>query len=108
VATSFAALFHFESVIAHDHCYHALVIAPVGIVGTKCRGALLPLYAGGGKATMQSQRDVWNTPYFHDAIRKKIGNALSSKYDLSLPLPEPIRGLLDRLDEPSAQEDCGG
>jgi hypothetical protein len=59
---------------------------------------------------MQNERDVWNTTYFHRAIRKRIGEAFSAGYDLSQPLPDKIRILLGRLDEPSADAatDSGG
>jgi hypothetical protein len=45
--------------------------------------------------------DVWNTTSFHRAIQKRIGETLSAGYDLSQPLPDRIRTLLDRLDEPN-------
>jgi hypothetical protein len=44
--------------------------------------------------------DVWNTTSFHRAIQKRIGETLSAGYDLSQPLPDRMRTLLDRLDEP--------
>jgi hypothetical protein len=54
---------------------------------------------------MQDERDVWNTTYFHRVIRKTIGEALSQAkgYNLSQPLPESIRTLLDKLDEPDVK-----
>ena len=54
---------------------------------------------------MQNERDdVWNTTFYHRAVRKTIGEVLSQSkgYDLSQPLPERIRTLLDQLREPSA------
>jgi hypothetical protein len=51
---------------------------------------------------MESERDVWNTTYFHRAIRKGIGEALSAGYELSQPLPDRMHTLLDLLDEPNA------
>jgi hypothetical protein len=51
---------------------------------------------------MEIERDVWNATYFHRAIRKRIGEALSAGYDLSRPLPDRIHTLLGQLDEPSA------
>jgi hypothetical protein len=50
---------------------------------------------------MQSTRDVWNTTFFHRAIRETIGGSLSQSksYDLSQPLPGKMRALLDQLDE---------
>jgi hypothetical protein len=42
--------------------------------------------------------DVWNITYFHRAIQKRIGETLSAGYDLSQPLPDKMRTLLDRLD----------
>jgi hypothetical protein len=50
---------------------------------------------------VQNERDVWNTTLYRGAIRRKIGEALSSGYDLSQPLPERIRTLLVQLDEPN-------
>jgi hypothetical protein len=54
---------------------------------------------------MENERDVWNTTYFHRVIRKTIGEALSQAkgYNLSQPLPEGIRTLLDQLDEPDGK-----
>jgi hypothetical protein len=52
---------------------------------------------------MESERDVWNTTYFHRAIQKRIGETLSAGYDLSTPLPDRMRVLLGQLDEPSAE-----
>jgi hypothetical protein len=46
---------------------------------------------------MESERDVWNTTYFHRAIRKRIGETLSAGYDLSTPLPDRMRILLASL-----------
>jgi hypothetical protein len=51
---------------------------------------------------MESERDVWNTTYFHRAIQKRIGETLSAGYDLLTPLPDRIRILLRQLDEPNA------
>jgi hypothetical protein len=51
---------------------------------------------------MQNERDVCDTIYFHRAIRKRIGEAFSAGYNLSQPLPDKMRTLLNRLDEPSA------
>jgi hypothetical protein len=53
---------------------------------------------------MQNERDVWNTTYFHRAIRKRIGEVLSARYDLSEPLPNRMRALLAQLDEPNAED----
>jgi hypothetical protein len=56
---------------------------------------------------MQNERDdVWNPSFYNRAIRTKIGAALSQakSYDLSQPLPDRIRMLLDQLDEPSVQD----
>jgi hypothetical protein len=50
---------------------------------------------------MESERDVWNITYCHRAIQKRIGETLSAGYDLSQPLPDRMRTLLDRLDEPN-------
>jgi hypothetical protein len=55
---------------------------------------------------MESERDVWNTTYFHRAIQKRIGEALSAGYDLSTPLPDGMRILLSQLDEPNADGLC--
>ena len=55
---------------------------------------------------MQNERDdMWNTTFYHRAVRKTIGETLSQSkgYDLSQPLPERIRTLLEQLDEPSAE-----
>jgi hypothetical protein len=55
---------------------------------------------------MQNERDdVWNTTFYHRAVRKTIGEVLSQskRCDLSQPLPERIRALLDQLREPSAE-----
>jgi hypothetical protein len=55
---------------------------------------------------MQNERnDVWNPSFYNRAIRTKIGEALSRAkgYDLSQPLPDQIRVLLDQLDEPSVR-----
>lgn len=54
---------------------------------------------------MQDERDVWNTTYFHRVIRKTIGEALSQAkgYNLSQPIPDSIRTLLDQLDEPDVK-----
>jgi hypothetical protein len=51
---------------------------------------------------MDSERDIWNTTYFHFAILKRIGEAFSAGYDLSQPLPDRMRILLGQLDEPNA------
>jgi hypothetical protein len=51
---------------------------------------------------MQHEHDVWNTTDVHRAIRRRIGEALSVGYDLSKPLPDRMRTILDQLDEPSA------
>ena len=59
---------------------------------------------------MQNERDgVLNTSFYDRAIRTKIGEALSRAkgYELSQPLPDQIRMLLDQLDEPSVQELAG-
>jgi hypothetical protein len=56
---------------------------------------------------MPDERDVWNTTFFHRAIRKKIGEARSADYDLSQPVPNTIHTLLDKLDESSAQSIAG-
>ena len=53
------------------------------------------------RSTVQSERDVWNTTFYHRAIRRKIGEALSAGHDLSRPLPERIRTLLVQLDDPN-------
>jgi hypothetical protein len=50
---------------------------------------------------MPDESDVWNTTFYHRAVRKNFGDALWPKYDLSQPLPDTIRTLLNRLDEPS-------
>jgi hypothetical protein len=52
---------------------------------------------------MPDERDVWNTTFYHRVIRKKIGEALSADYDLSKPLPDRVRTLLEKLDEPTVQ-----
>jgi hypothetical protein len=52
---------------------------------------------------MQSEHDVWNTPDVHRAICRRIGGSLSAGYDLSKPLPDRMQGLLNQLDEPSAE-----
>jgi hypothetical protein len=57
---------------------------------------------------MRNQRDVWNTTFYHRAIRKRIGEALSAGYDLSQPLPERVSVLLGQLDEPDAADVTGG
>jgi hypothetical protein len=56
---------------------------------------------------METKRDVWNTTYFHPAIRKRIGETLSTGYDLSKPLPDRMRALLTQLEEPSAEGASG-
>jgi hypothetical protein len=56
---------------------------------------------------MQNERDVWNTTYFPRAIRKRIGEVLSARYDLSEPMPNRMRALLAQLDEPNAETDRG-
>jgi hypothetical protein len=58
---------------------------------------------------MESERDVWDTTCFHRAIRKRIGEAFLAGYNLSQPLPDRMRTLLNRLDEPStdAATDAG-
>jgi hypothetical protein len=53
---------------------------------------------------MRDERDVWNTTYFHRAIRKRIREVLSARYDLSEPLPNGMRALLAQLDEPNAED----
>jgi hypothetical protein len=68
----------------------------------KMRRCSLTLCARTWRATMEIERDVWNATYFHRAIRKRIGEALSAGYDLSRPLPDRIHTLLGQLDEPSA------
>jgi hypothetical protein len=45
--------------------------------------------------------DPWNTTDVHRAIRKRIGETISAGYDLSTPLPDRMRTLLDRLDKPN-------
>jgi hypothetical protein len=47
---------------------------------------------------MQNEHDVWS------AIRKRIGEVLSARNDLSEPLPNRIRALLTQLDEPKNAE----
>ena len=49
---------------------------------------------------MQDERDIWNPTFYHRAIRDKIGATLSAEYDLSQPLPEQIRRVLNQFDEP--------
>jgi hypothetical protein len=53
---------------------------------------------------MPDEHDVWNTTFYHRAIRTKIGEALSADYDLSKPLPDRVRTLLEKLDEPIMQD----
>jgi hypothetical protein len=53
---------------------------------------------------MQDEHDVWNTTDVRRAIRRRIGEALSAGYDLSKPLPDRMHTLLDRLDEPNADD----
>ena len=55
---------------------------------------------------MESERDVWNTTYFHSAIRKRIGETLLAGYDLSQPLPDRMRALLVQLEKPSAEREA--
>jgi hypothetical protein len=76
-----------------------------GNVGTKAAVLSCLDAPGQVRPTMQDERDVWNTTYFHRAVRKTIGEALSQAkaYNLSQPLPESIRTLLDQLDEPAAK-----
>jgi hypothetical protein len=76
-------------------------------LGTKRGDALLPYALGAWRLTMQSERDVWNTTYFHPAIRKRIGETLSASYDLSQPLPDRMRALLVQLEKPSAEGASG-
>ena len=83
---------------------HALVIVAAGNVGTKCRGAFLPFCAEHRKSTMQNERDIWDKAFYAGTLRKKIGDAFSAKYDLSQPLPDTIRTLLEQLDETSAHD----
>jgi hypothetical protein len=52
-----------------------------------------------GRSTVYEE--VWNSTYFYRAIQKGIGEMLSADYDLSQPLPDRMRILLDRLDEPT-------
>ena len=52
---------------------------------------------------MPDENDVWNTTFYHRAIRTKIGEALSADYDLSQSLPDRVRTLLEKLDEPTVQ-----
>jgi hypothetical protein len=52
---------------------------------------------------MQNERDVWNTTFYHRAIRKKVGEALSAGYDLSQPLPVRMGKLLSQLDDASVE-----
>jgi hypothetical protein len=62
------------------------------------------------RPTMQNERDdVWNTTFYHRAIRNTIGEVLSQskRYDLSQPLPERIHKLLVQLDEESVQRLAG-
>jgi hypothetical protein len=69
----------------------------------KTRRCSLTLCAGAWRLTMESERDVWNTTYLHRAIRKRIGETLSTGYDLSKPLPDRMRALLVQLEKPSAE-----
>ena len=46
---------------------------------------------------MPDENDVWNTTFYHRAIRTKIGEALSADYDLSTPLPDRVRTLREKL-----------
>jgi hypothetical protein len=48
---------------------------------------------------MQNEHDVWNTTDVRRTIRRRIGEALSAGYDLSQPLPDRMRTLLNQLDE---------
>jgi hypothetical protein len=52
---------------------------------------------------MDSERDIWNTTYFHRATRKRIGETLLTHYDLSQPLPDKMRALLAQLEQPSVE-----
>jgi hypothetical protein len=54
---------------------------------------------------MDSERDIWNTTYFHRAIRTRIGKTLSAAYDLSQPLPDRMRALLRQLEKSSAERE---
>jgi hypothetical protein len=56
---------------------------------------------------MPDENDVWNTTFYHRAIRTKIGEALSVDYDLSKPLPNRVRTLLEKLDGPTVQDVAG-
>jgi hypothetical protein len=40
---------------------------------------------------MRNERDVLNATLYHRAIRKRIGEALSARHDLSEPLPDKLR-----------------
>jgi 2-phospho-L-lactate transferase CofD len=72
----------------------------------KTRRCSLTLCAGAWRLTMESERDVWNTTYFHSAIRKRIGETLLAGYDLSQPLPDRMRALLVQLEKPSAEREA--
>jgi hypothetical protein len=78
-----------------------LVTASDGNIGTNAAPFSCPDAQGHGRLAMQRTRDVWNTTFFHRAIRKTIGESLSQSksYDLSQPLPGKMRALLDQLDE---------
>jgi hypothetical protein len=53
---------------------------------------------------MHNEHDVWNTAPYHPAIRKRIGEALSARHDVSRPLPARLRILLRQLDEPRTDD----
>jgi hypothetical protein len=60
-----------------------------------------------GVRYMPDERDVWNTTFFHCAIRKRIGEPFSAGHDLSQPRPDTTHTLLDKLDESSARSIAG-
>jgi hypothetical protein len=56
---------------------------------------------------MPDDRDVWNTTFYHCAIRKRISEELSRDHNLSQPLPNRIRTILNQLDEPAVESGTG-
>jgi hypothetical protein len=48
---------------------------------------------------MRNERDVLNATLYHRAIRKRIGEELSARHDLSQPLPDKLRILLAQFHE---------
>jgi hypothetical protein len=56
---------------------------------------------------MPDNRDVWDTTFYHCAIRKRIGEELSIDHDLWQPLPDRIRTILNQLDEPTVESRTG-